>query len=101
LATVGSAALAWDRRTRPLVNDAPGLGDRPLVVISVTEQPRMGDKLTELQAELPALSTQSRHITVKGAYHEGLLSQPDHARIVTAAILDVVEAVRSDERLAS
>jgi pimeloyl-ACP methyl ester carboxylesterase len=99
LATVGSAALAWDRRTRPLVNDAPGLGDRPLIVISVTEQPRMGPKLTELQAELPSLSTQSRHITVEGAYHEGLLSQPDHAKIVTASIVDVVEAVRSGRPL--
>ena len=100
LATVGGTALAWDGRTRPLVNQAPGLGDRPLIVISVTEQPRMGDKLTELQAELPALSTQSRHITVAGAYHEGLLSQPDHARLVTAAIIDVVEAVRSGRPLA-
>lgn len=101
LATVGSTALAWDGRTRALVSDAPGLGDRPLIVLSVTEQPRMGDKLTELQAELPSLSTQSRHITVEGAYHEGLLSQPDHAKIVTASIIDVVEAVRFGRRIES
>ena len=100
LSTAGAAALAWDARTRPMVNAAPGLGDRPLVILSVTEQPRMGDKLTAMQAELPALSTQSRHITIEGAYHEGLLARPEHARIVTESILDVVQAVRSGEPLA-
>lgn len=99
LSTSGDAALAWDRRTRPMINAADGLGDRPLVVLSVTEQPRMGDKLTELQAELPGLSSQSRHITVEGAYHEGLLSQRKNAQVVTEAILEVVEAVRSGRPL--
>jgi pimeloyl-ACP methyl ester carboxylesterase len=101
LSTVGSTALAWDARTRPMINDAPSLGAMPLIVLSVTEQPRMGDKLTAMQAELPALSTQSRHITVEGAYHEGLLAQRDHARVVTESILEVVEAVRSGQPLAS
>ncbi len=100
LSTAGDAALAWDDRTRPLVNDAPGLGDRPVIVLSVTVQPRMADKLTALQAELPALSTQSQHVTVHGAYHEGLLAQRDDAGVVTAAILRVVEAVRSGRPLA-
>jgi pimeloyl-ACP methyl ester carboxylesterase len=100
LSTAGDAALAWDDRTRPLVNNAAGLGDLPLIVLSVTEQPRMGDKLTAMQAELPGLSSQSRHITVEGAYHEGLLAQPDSARVVTDSILRVVEAVRSGRPLA-
>jgi pimeloyl-ACP methyl ester carboxylesterase len=95
LSTAGDAALAWDDRTRPLVNDAPGLGDLPLIVLSVTEQPRMAQKLTAMQAELPELSSQSRHITVEGAYHEGLLAQRGDARAVTDAILRVVEAVRT------
>ena len=55
----------------------------------------MGEQLTALQAELPALSSQGRHITVDGAYHEGLLSQRDAAGVVTASILRVVEAVRT------
>jgi pimeloyl-ACP methyl ester carboxylesterase len=100
LSTSGDAALAWDRRTRPMINDADGLGDLPLVVLSVTEQPRMGDKLSAMQAELPALSSQSSHITVEGAYHEGLLSQRESARVVTDSILQVVEAVRSGRSLA-
>jgi pimeloyl-ACP methyl ester carboxylesterase len=93
LSTAGDAALAWDDRSRPLIDAASSLGDLPLVVLSVTEQPRMGEKLTELQATLPSLSSQSRHITVEGAYHEGLLSQQEHARIVSDAILEVVAAV--------
>lgn len=100
LSTAGDAALAWDDRTRSLVNEAPGLGDLPLIVLSVTEQPRMGGKLTAMQAELPALSSQGRHITVEGAYHEGLLAQRDDARVVTESILRVVEAVRSGRPLA-
>jgi pimeloyl-ACP methyl ester carboxylesterase len=100
LSAAGDAALAWDDRTRPLVNNAPGLGDLPLIVLSVTEQPRMGDKLTAMQAELPGLSSQSRHITVEGAYHEGLLAQRDSARVVTESILRIVEAVRSGRPLA-
>jgi pimeloyl-ACP methyl ester carboxylesterase len=100
LSTAGNAALAWDDRTRPQVNAAPGLGDLPLIVLSVTSQPRMADKLTAMQAELPALSSQSQHITVEGAYHEGLLTQRDDAGVVTESILRVVEAVRSGQRLA-
>jgi pimeloyl-ACP methyl ester carboxylesterase len=99
LSTVGDTLEVWDGRTRPLVNEAGDLGDIPLIVLSVTEQPRMGDKLTELQAELPALSTQSQHVTVQGAYHEGLLAQRDHARVVTDSILRVVDAVRTGRTL--
>ena len=100
LSTAGDAALAWDDRTRPQVNAAPGLGDMPLIVLSVTNQPRMADKLTAMQAELPALSSQSRHVTVQGAYHEGLLAKRDDAGVVTESILRVVEAVRSGRPLA-
>ena len=95
LSVSGDAALAWDDRTRPLVNAAATLGDLPLIVLSVTEQPRLAEKLTELQAELPPLSSSSKHITVQGAYHEGLLSREPFARLVTESILEVVQAVRS------
>jgi hypothetical protein len=60
----------------------------------------MVDKLTAMQAELPGLSSQDRHITVEGAYHEGLLVQRDRARVVTESILRIVEAVRSGRPLA-
>ncbi|MBK8023062.1 MAG: hypothetical protein IPK19_16965 [Chloroflexi bacterium] len=73
----------------------------PLVVLSVTEQPIKGAQLTELQAELPRLSTSSEHITVAGAGHEGLVSQEANARVVTQAILKVVDAVRRRAPLAT
>lgn len=94
LSTVSAVAFAWDSVTRALVNSADGLGDLPLIVLSVTEQPRMGEKLTELQAELPSLSTNSEHITIQGASHEGLVSQEKYARVVTESILRVVQASR-------
>jgi len=81
LSSAGDSLFVWDSISRPLVNDAGSLGDLPLIVLSVTDQPRMGAKLTELQAELPALSTNSEHITVQGAYHEGLVAQENHARV--------------------
>ena len=83
LSTVGDALIAWDSTSRPQVNDAGGLGDLPLIVLSVTEQPLMAQKLTMLQDDLPRLSTNSQHITVDGATHEGLVSQPKFARVVT------------------
>ena len=58
----------------------------PLVVLSVTEQPRKARELTELQATLPTRSINSRHDTAQGAYHEGLLSKAEHAREVVESI---------------
>jgi pimeloyl-ACP methyl ester carboxylesterase len=100
LSASGRAAMAWDAVTRPLVNSQGDLDDLPLIVLSVTDQPRKGEELTELQAELATLSTSVRHRTVQGAYHEGLLAHPDHARIVSESILEVLEAARTGTGLA-
>ena len=101
LSTVGDVAFVWDSLTRSLINGAGNLGDLPLIVLSVTEQAVRGAQLTELQAELPSLSSNSQHITVEGADHEGLVSRPENARIVTESILSTVEAVRKGVSLAS
>jgi pimeloyl-ACP methyl ester carboxylesterase len=93
LATSASAAASWDSRTRPLVNRASGLGDLPMTVLSVTEQPRKAAELTRLQARLVSLSTRSEHITVRGAHHEGLISQAEYAAIVADTIIRVVRRV--------
>jgi pimeloyl-ACP methyl ester carboxylesterase len=100
LSASGQAAMAWDDVTRPLVNDAGDLGDMPLIVLSVTEQPRKAKELTELQAELATLSTNCRHLTIQGAYHEALLADQAHARVVTESIVEVLEAVRTGTPLA-
>jgi pimeloyl-ACP methyl ester carboxylesterase len=90
--TGGQTLSAWDELTRPRIDSARSLGDLPLAVVSVTEQPLVGETLTKLQDELPGLSSNSVHRTVLGATHEELISKREHAEEVAAAIRDVVEA---------
>lgn len=99
--TSGETLLAWNGRTRPQVNQANDLGDLPLGVLSVTEQPAIvAEVLTRLQHELPALSSNSIHYTVPEATHESLLAKREHARIVSETIRQVLEAVRTGQPLA-
>jgi pimeloyl-ACP methyl ester carboxylesterase len=90
---------AWEGTTRPQVNAARNLGALPLAVLSVTEQSHYAEVLTALQAELPSLSANSTHTTVRGATHEGLVSRPEHARVVADAVRRVVEAARTEQPL--
>jgi hypothetical protein len=84
---VGAETLAvWNARTRSQVNSARWLGSLPLTVLSVSEQPLYGEVLTALQAELPGLSSNSMHRVVAGATHENLISNRDHAAVVTDSI---------------
>jgi pimeloyl-ACP methyl ester carboxylesterase len=66
------------------------LGDLPLAVLGVSEQPRGAATLTELQSELPSLSTNSARQVVQGATHEALVSRREHAMVVADAIRAVV-----------
>ena len=50
---------------------------------------------TDLQNELAALSSNSLHKTVDGASHQSLAFKQQDAQIVSAIILQVVEAARS------
>jgi pimeloyl-ACP methyl ester carboxylesterase len=90
---------AWEELTRRRMNEARSLGDMPLAILSVTEQPLVGETLTALQNELPALSSNSVHRTVSGATHADLISRREHAEEVAAAIRDVVDAARTGTRL--
>ena len=83
----------------PKINRAHSLDGLPLAVLSVTEQALYGEVLTLLQSELPALSSNSLHWTVKGATHENLIARREHALIVVDAILLVVEASQTGELL--
>jgi len=93
-AASADALAAWEGATRPQVNAARDLGALPLAVLSVTEQAHFAGVLTRLQAELPRLSANSTHTTVRGATHEGLVSRREHALVVAHAIREVVEAAR-------
>ena len=73
-----------------------GLGDKPLSVITAGEQEPIW---FELQDELAALSSDSVHRVVEGATHESLLYERSDAQVTSAAIVEVVEAVRNDQPL--
>jgi pimeloyl-ACP methyl ester carboxylesterase len=98
--TSGRALLLWNERSRPQINQARSLGNLPLAVISVSEQPVYGDILTSLQDELPALSTNSVHNTIAGATHENLVADREHALAVAATIRKVLESARTGQSLA-
>lgn len=98
--TGGDGLLAWDSLTRPQINAAKGLGDLPLFVLSVSEQDLYAEVLTRLQAELATLSSNSVHLTVQGATHDGLVCRQESARVVADAIRQVVEAAYHGQPLA-
>ncbi len=99
--TGGKVLLIWNERTRPEINQARSLGDLPLAVISVTEQPMFGDVLTSLQDELPTLSSNSVHYTETGSTHEALVAEREHAQVVVNAIQEVIKSAETGKPLAS
>jgi len=82
--------------TTAQVRNTQSLGDKPLAVVSAGEQP---SGWLEMQEELAALSSDSIHHVVEGATHESLLYERRDARVSSAAIDQVVEAVRSNRPL--
>ena len=82
--------------TAAQVRGAGSLGDKPLAVISAGEQ---SSGWLGMQDELADLSSDSIHSVVEGATHESLLYERRDARVSSAAIVQVVEAVRTDRPL--
>ena len=77
---------------------ARGLGERPLVVLTAPDTPGfevMRDPWLEMQEELAALSSNSRHRVIEGAGHMSLVTDPEHTREVVGAVREVVEVVRA------
>ena len=73
------------------------LGDKPLAVVSAgTQEPEW----LKLQDALITLSSDSTHRVVEGATHTSLLYERNDAQASSAAIVDVVAAVRNDRSLA-
>jgi len=99
--TGGEVLMIWNDRTRLQINQARSLGDLPLAVISVTDQPYFADILTRLQADLATLSSNSIHYTEQGATHEGLVAEQEHARVVAATVRQVLESARTGQLLAN
>jgi pimeloyl-ACP methyl ester carboxylesterase len=61
--------------------------------------PDEAETLTQLQAALPALSSNSMHLTVQGATHENLIARRENAVIVVDAIRRVIESTQTGELL--
>src|SRR5918998_1005486 len=83
-------------QTTAQVRSTQSLGNKPLAVISAGTQP---PSWLEMQNELAALSPNSIHRVVEGATHESLLYDKGDAQVTSAAIDQVVEAVRTDRPL--
>jgi pimeloyl-ACP methyl ester carboxylesterase len=81
------------------VRSARGVGDKPLVVVLGSRGDGSVSALRDLFAAQARLSTNSRTVLVDGATHAGLVDNRSHASQTTAAILTVVEAVRSHRPL--
>jgi hypothetical protein len=72
------------------------LGDKPLAVVSAgTQDPGW----LELQDDLATLSPNSMHRVVEGATHTSVVYDRSDAQATSAAIVEVVEAVRNDQPL--
>ena len=74
------------------------LGNKPLAVVTAPKQAEPG--WLKLQDKLATLSSNSIHRVVKGATHTSLLYERSDAQATSAAIVEVVSAVRNDRPLA-
>jgi pimeloyl-ACP methyl ester carboxylesterase len=92
-ATEAAQIHSWSI-SREQLNAAAPLGDLPLAVLAVSEQPVGGELLTALQRELAELTEDASFEVVQGASHESLISSREHARVVAKTIEAVVQAAR-------
>jgi pimeloyl-ACP methyl ester carboxylesterase len=95
-ATEAAQIRSWSV-SREQLNAAGRLGDLPLAVLTVSEQPLGGELLTALQRELAELTKDASFEVVQGASHESLIANREHARIVAKTIESVVQAARNRE----
>jgi pimeloyl-ACP methyl ester carboxylesterase len=95
-ATEAAQMRFWSVSREQLSAAAP-LGDLPLAVIGVSEQPVGGELLTALQRELAELTEDASFEIVQGASHESLISDREHARVVADTIQAVVQKARDHE----
>jgi pimeloyl-ACP methyl ester carboxylesterase len=82
--------------TADQVRGTQSLGDKPLAVITAGTQ---SAEWLQMQEELAALSSNSIHRIVQQATHDSLLYNESDAQVTSAAIREVVQAVRADQPL--
>jgi pimeloyl-ACP methyl ester carboxylesterase len=96
LASTLAEYMAWTTTTEQ-TRGASSLGSRPLVVLTAGAQ--SDPDARTLQAELPALSSNSVQHIIGQATHLSLLNTREDAQATSAAILQVVEAARTNQPL--
>ena len=96
-ATEAAQIRSWSV-SREQLNTAAPLGDLPLAVLAVTEQPVGGELLSALQRELAELTEDASFEVVQGASHESLIADREHAMVVAKTIEAIVQVVRDRQR---
>jgi pimeloyl-ACP methyl ester carboxylesterase len=95
---VSTTALEFLAPTQTLrVGSQGSLGNKPLAVVTAGESE---SSWLELQDKLATLSSNSIHRVVEGATHTSLLYDRSDSQATSAAIVEVVAAVRNDRPLA-
>jgi pimeloyl-ACP methyl ester carboxylesterase len=93
-----TSALEFLAPTQTLRLGSPGsLGNKPLAVVTAGESE---PSWLEWQDDLATLSSDSTHRVVKGATHTSVLYDRSDSQATSAAIDEVVAAVRNDRPLA-
>src|SRR5215218_1384527 len=96
---VSTSAGEFLAPTQTLRLGSPGsLGNKPLAVVTAPKQAEPG--WLKHQDKLATLSSNSIHRVVKGATHTSLLYEKRDSQATSAAIVEVVDAVRNDRPLA-
>src|SRR5215210_3247819 len=94
-----TSVLEFLAPTQTLRLGSPGsLENKPLAVVTAPKEAEPG--WLKKQDKLATLSSNSIHRVVKGATHTSLLYDRSDSQATSAAILDVVAAVRNDRPLA-
>jgi pimeloyl-ACP methyl ester carboxylesterase len=86
-------------RSASEAGELTSLDGKPLIVLTA-EQGNSAGWMPHQEA-MAALSTNSLHNVVPGATHQSLTDNAAHAAVVSQAIVDVVEAIRTGAPLAT
>lgn len=93
--TESQQAALWNEASRAQVNNAQPLGDLPVYLLGVSEQPLYGEALTRLQEDLVNISSNTTRHIVQGATHESLVARREYAAQVSQAVRQVINAAQT------
>ena len=80
---------------------AEDLGDLPMIVLWASKSDTAQDRLSAYREKLAAVSSNGVTRMIEGANHGSILGNEQYAQQVSDAVLDVMEAARTGQRLTS